>query len=114
MEREFIRTKQFDNNWKDMGLTEEHLLILERNLCINPLAGKVIQGTGGLRKIRWSYNDKGKKGGMRVFYVDFVVFEKIYLISVFPKNVKTDLSAEEAKQLEKMIKILEKELKGGK
>jgi hypothetical protein len=110
--REFIITHEFDKLWLQLKLNDNDLLELENYLCEYPEAGPVIQGTGGLRKLRWAVKDKEKSGGLRVVYVDFACYEKIYLISVYPKTVKDDLTNEESNEIKKLIKSLEQEIKG--
>jgi hypothetical protein len=66
-------------------------------LIDHPDAGDVIPGSGGVRKMRWAAKGKGKRGGARIIYV--AVAGRIYLIRCYAKNVKTDLSADEKKQL---------------
>lgn len=112
MTREFVITKEFDKNWKDMGLTDKDLKILQQELILNPQKGDVMQGTGGLRKLRIAFEGKGKSGSGRVCYVDFAVFEKIYLITAYPKSVKENLSKAERNAISAMIEQLEHELKG--
>ena len=112
MTREFIITQEFDKNWKNMGLSDGDLKVLQEELTLNPQKGDVIQGTGGLRKIRISFDNKGKSGSGRVCYVDFVVHEKIYLITAYPKNEKENLSKAERNAVAKLIEQLEKSLKG--
>ncbi len=75
----------------------------EAFLCEHPEAGSLIKGTGGLRKLRWSSQGKGKSGGIRILYVDFPFYEKIYLITCFPKSAKVSLSQEEKKQIKSVI-----------
>lgn len=70
----------------------------------------VIQGTGGLRKARFAFEHRGKSGGVRVCYVDFVVKETIYLITVYSKNQKDNLSKEEKNEIRKLIDVLEKSI----
>ena len=111
MTREFIILPEFQKCWQQNCLDDEDLRELEIYLCLNPSYGKVIPGTGGLRKLRWSLEGKGKRGGLRTLYVDFAYCKKIYLISAFPKNVKTDLNENEKKQIKMLIKALEDELK---
>ena len=86
MVREFVMLPEFDRCWKHMGLTDEDLENLQKELLLNPEKGDLIQGSGGLRKIRIAFNNMGKSGSGRVCYVDFVVYEKIYLITAYPKN----------------------------
>lgn len=111
MTREFIITYEFDKLWVQLGLNDDDLMELENYLCEHPEAGPVIQGTGGLRKLRWAIKDKGKSGGLRVVYVDFACYEKIYLISAYPKSVKDDLTDDECIEIKKLIKFLEQEAK---
>ena len=112
MTREFVITKEFDKNWKDMGLTDNDLKILQQELILNPQKGDVIQGTSGLRKLRIAFENRGKSGSGRVCYVDFAVYEKIYLITAYPKNEKENLSKSERNAISEMIKQLERALKG--
>ena len=68
-------------------------------LIDHPDAGDVIPGSGGVRKLRWAAKGKGKCGGARSIYLYVVVAARIYLIRCYAKNVKTDLSVDEKKQL---------------
>ena len=70
----------------------------------------MIQGTGGLRKARFAFEHRGKSGGVRVCYVDFVIKETIYLITVYSKNEKDNLSKEEKNEIKKLIDVLEKSI----
>ena len=112
MTREFVITREFDKNWKDMGLTDDDLKILQQELILNPQKGDVIQGTGGLRKLRIAFENRGKSGSGRVCYVDFTVYEKIYLITAYPKNEKDNLTKEERNELRQLMDILKKQLEG--
>lgn len=69
-----------------------------------------MQGTGGLQKLRFAFEGKGKSGSVRVCYVDFVAYESIYLITAYPKSEKDNLSKGERNSIAKMIKALENEL----
>lgn len=113
MRRIFAYTETFDKKWGILGLTDDDLNELEKYLLENPQAGAVIQGTGGLRKLRFSLqtNNKGKSGGVRVLYIDFISYDKLYLVDVYGKNEKEDITPDEKKEFKKMIKIImEKEL----
>lgn len=116
MTREFIITKEFDRVWKEMGLTDKELRELQVFLCENPEAGDVMEGTAGVRKLRWALDGRGKRGGARVVYLDIVFSEHIYLITAFPKNEKENLSKQERNALKAVvmaIKKVEKEAKNG-
>lgn len=73
-----------------------------------------MQGTGGLRKIRFAIENRGKSGSIRIVYVDFVVYETIYLISAYPKNEKDNLSKAEQNAIKSLIEKLETQLKANK
>ena len=68
-------------------------------LSEHPDAGDVIQGSGGVRKLRWEAKGRGKRGGARIIYLYVVVAARIFLVRCYAKNVKTDLTADEKKQL---------------
>jgi hypothetical protein len=68
-------------------------------LIDHPNAGDVLQGSGGVRKLRWAAKGKGKRGGARIIYLYVVIAARIYLMRCYAKNVKTDLTADEKKQL---------------
>lgn len=116
MKREFVMPPEFDKCWKDIGLTDNDLKRLQSELLLNPQVGCVIQGTGGLRKMRFAFENKGKSGSIRVVYVDFVIYEKIYLISAYTKSEKENLTKAECNQIKTQIEHLELILKkkGGK
>ena len=82
---------------------------LQNVLLTDPKAGDVIQGTGGLRKIRIPVENKGKRGGGRVIYVDIELRETIYFINVYAKNEKDDLTDAEKGAFKIFVKILRKE-----
>lgn len=112
MTRTFIMTNEFDKNWKAMGLNDDDLKSLQEELILNPTKGDLMKETGGLRKLRIAFEGRGKSGSGRVCYVDFAVYDKIYLITAYPKNEKENLSKTERNAIAKMIEQLEKSLKG--
>lgn len=112
MTRSFIIMPEFERQWAKMGLTDNDLKRLQYELLDSPKAGDVMQGTGGLRKVRFSFENRGKSGSTRVVYVDFAVYEKIFLITAYPKNEKDNLSQAERNAVKKLIENLENSLKG--
>ena len=114
MTREFVILKTFDKDWKSFGLTDNDLKDLEEFLCINPDYGDIIEGTGGLRKLRWKISGRGKSGGIRVIYIDFLFYDKIFLITAYKKNEQENLTKSEKNQLKDLVKQLEQELIRGK
>ena len=107
MTRKFVMLPEFDRCWKSMGLDDNDLRRLQEELPLNPEKGDVMQGTGGLRKLRFAFEGRGKSGSVRVCYVDFVVYESIYLITAYPKSEKDNLSKAERNNIAKMISALE-------
>lgn len=110
MTRTFIQTAEFVRNWEKLNLSGEDLRRLELEILKNPKVGSVIRGTGKLRKMRFPYQNRGKSGSIRVCYVDFVLLDTIYLITLYSKNEKDNLSKEECNDIKKAIDVLEKSL----
>ena len=75
-------------------------------LSEHPNAGDVIQGSGGIRKLRWAKDNKGKSGGFRVIYYFHNESMPLYLLAIFSKNEKINISAEEKHSLSKAVKEL--------
>lgn len=107
MTRTFVELPSFSSAWKSMGMTDTDLRRLQEELLVNPDVGKVMQGTGGVRKMRFAFERHGKSGGVRVIYVDFVVKEKLYLITAYPKSEKDNLTKAERNELKRLVQILE-------
>ena len=110
MKKTFIQTNEFSKRWDELKLSDDDLRKLELLIIQKPHLGKVIRGTGGLRKIRLSLGSKGKSGGARVCYIDFINLDTIYLITIYRKKEKDNLSFGERNQIKKMILELEKSL----
>lgn len=98
----FIETNLFSKQLSQY-LTEDEYRELQNYLMGQPDAGVIIQGTGGLRKLRWSLSNKGKRGGIRVIYYWHLAEDQIYLMTLYAKNEMEDLSSEEKKILKQMI-----------
>lgn len=111
MTRIFVELPTFRAVWKELGLTDRDLRRLQEDLLANPKAGNVMQGTGGIRKMRFAFENRGKSGSIRVIYVDFETCGKLYLLTAYPKNVKDNLSKAERNDLKQLVEILEHELK---
>ena len=61
--------------------------------------------------MQFAFEQRGKSGSIRVIYVDFEVYEKIYLITAYPKSEKDNLTDAERNDIKQMIKVLEGQLK---
>lgn len=108
---EFIQTKVFSKKWDQLGFTDDDLRLLEVDLLENQNKYPVIKGTGGLRKCRVKLRNKGKSGGARVLYVNFIKLETIYLITVYAKNEQEDITESEKEEFKILINELEEEVK---
>jgi hypothetical protein len=73
---------------------------------LNPEAGDVMPGTGGLRKLRFAdeRRAKGKRGGLRVIYYWWDAGSEFWLFTIFDKDEMSDLTTAQSKALKQMIK----------
>ena len=111
MTREFIRIIEFEKQCKNIGLNEDDILSVEIRIILNPACGDMIQGTGGIRKLRVALNNKGKSSGARVAYVDFAGYSKTYFLTAYAKGEMDNLSQSERNELKKLVRILKNELR---
>lgn len=86
-------------------LDDDELFGFMEWLAVHPDAGKIIRGSGGLRKVRWSSGSHGKRGGVRIIYFWWITDSKILLLDVYGKSRQEDLSADEIKRLKRKIVI---------
>ena len=73
-----------------------------------PQTGVIMQGTGGIRKLRWASGSKGKSGGVRVIYYHYNETVPLFLLSIFGKSEKANLSKAERDKLAKFTQLLVK------
>lgn len=91
-------TKEIQKLMKDDEYIEMQKLLLN-----NPTHGKVIKGSGGIRKLRWSLDTHGKSGGIRVIYYLYSAHETFFMLLVYRKNEFDDLSDEQLKKLKDVV-----------
>ena len=72
-------------------------------LAAHPLAGEVIPGSGGCRKVRWSRAGMGKRGGVRVIYYNQLDSGLIYLMVIYTKTVRGNIPAHLLKAIQETI-----------
>ena len=87
-------------------LSQEERAELVVYLAEHPNSGALMQGTGGIRKLRWARQGGGKSGGIRVIYYFHNESMPLYLLAAFGKNEKANLSAEEKQLLAKAVREL--------
>lgn len=94
-----------------IGRAEKLLTVAERQeiiafLAVRPKAGDLIEGTGGIRKLRWAYGGRGKSAGVRVVYYFHSNAMPLYLITLFAKNERANLTKAERNELAKLVEFL--------
>jgi hypothetical protein len=80
-------------------------------IAANPKVGDIVQGTGGVRKVRWSRAGTGKRGGTRVIYFYRDIRHPLYLLLVYAKAGKTDLNTAEKRKVRELVAHLKGEAK---
>lgn len=75
-------------------------------LAAHPRAGDLMEGTGGVRKLRWARGGRGKSGGVRVIYYFHSDAMPLYLLTLFAKNERANLSKAERNALADLVGIL--------
>ncbi|MBV8732243.1 MAG: type II toxin-antitoxin system RelE/ParE family toxin [Acidobacteriia bacterium] len=75
---------------------------------LSPEAGDIIPETGGVRKLRWAGKSKGKRGGVRVIYYFHDETLPVFLLTVYAKNQKANLTKAERNELRQLVPLLVK------
>jgi mRNA-degrading endonuclease RelE of RelBE toxin-antitoxin system len=84
-------------------LSDDEYRRLQIALVNRPGAGSLIRGSGGLRKIRWSVQGTGKRGGVRIIYYWSVQRDQIVMLFMYPKNVQDDLTPGQLRSLRALV-----------
>lgn len=101
----FIETAAFERV-RDRYLDDDQYRLLQAALMANPEAGKLIRGSGGLRKVRWAVDGKGKSGSLRVIYYWITHRGHVLLLTLYHKSEMTDLTQKELKTLTALVRSL--------
>ena len=99
----FIETPIFTKLVTDL-ISDDEYRKLQLALVLRPEAGKIIPGSGGLRKIRWKRGGSGKRGGLRVIYFWDVPEDTIYMLLIYKKSKQEDLTSNQLKTLRNLVK----------
>jgi hypothetical protein len=97
-----IETSIFTQRIKDL-MSDDEYRQLQDALVIRPDIGAIIQGTGGLRKMRWKLEGTGKSGGIRAIYYWLTEDEQIYMLYVYPKSEQENLTEKQKKALKTVV-----------
>lgn len=105
MKAVFVELPAFERN-RPQYMNDENFSDFQQELMLNPTAGEVIQGTGGLRKVRFqdSSRGKGKRGGLRVIYYWWLKGAEFLLFTVYDKGEMDDLTPDQRKKLAEFLK----------
>ena len=101
----FVETNLFTRLLRE-HLDDEEYRGLQIHLIEHPDAGAVIRGTGGVRKVRWRSGGKGKSGGVRVIYYWLKADEQIFLLTIYGKSEKEDLSSQDLRKIARLLEEL--------
>ena len=87
-------------------LSEDEYAELQGALIVDPEVGDLIKESGGLRKLRWSQQrrGKGKRGGVRVIYYWYASESLIYMLLAYSKEQRDDLSTAQKKALSRLVR----------
>lgn len=84
-------------------ISDDEYRLLQSQLIAKPDSGKVIVGSGGLRKIRWAIGERGKRGGIRVIYYWSPSLDIILMLFVYSKNERDDLTPAQLRKLRSVV-----------
>jgi mRNA-degrading endonuclease RelE of RelBE toxin-antitoxin system len=98
----FIETRLFTKLVLDY-LSDEDYSALQQALMVDPDAGPVIPGSGGVRKLRWAAPGRGKRGGYRIIYYVRKAHGVIWMLTMYPKNVAHNIPAHVLRQIRKEV-----------
>jgi mRNA-degrading endonuclease RelE of RelBE toxin-antitoxin system len=90
----FVESPIFTEELKRL-LADDDYAALQEYLSLRPEAGDLIKDSGGLRKVRWKTQGRGKRGGVRVIYYYVFARAQIRMLMIYRKGLKDDLSPKE-------------------
>ena len=102
---EFIETPTFTRLLANL-LTDDEYRVLQNVLVENPDRGDLIKSGGGIRKLRHALPGRGKSGGVRAIYYWIKDDQQIYMLLIYPKSKKDDLTDQETALLREFVKEL--------
>lgn len=74
-------------------------------IAVNPDAGSIIRGSGGVRKVRWAREGTGKSGGMRIVYLTRNEAGEVYLLTLYAKSKSENISVDTLKEIRRALEI---------
>ena len=107
VDMKIIRTKPYLRSIKKIGISADNERELFEELKNNPKKGEVIIGSGGARKIRIAFGNRGKSKGARIIYHFIEIKGTIYLLGAYAKANQANLSRAQINELKEIKSILE-------
>lgn len=104
---QFLRTSPYLRDMKRIGATAAEMERIEAAIATNPAAGAVVPGLGGIRKLRFGFGGRGKRGGGRVVYALILRGEVVALLRADAKNEADDLTPDERRRVLALLKEIE-------
>ena len=98
-----IETDAFAKSAAKLGMTEEERHKITMRIANDPMAGDLIPGTGGARKLRFPYGGKGKSGGVRVITYFAAEDVPVFLLNVYSKGVRINMTKAERNEVKKAL-----------
>ena len=98
-----VETRIFTKTLRGL-LDEEDYRALQLALVLRPEQGALIPGAGGLRKVRWGIEGKGKRGGVRIIYFWDPKQAVLYMLLVYGKTVQDDLTPTQLRTLSRLVR----------
>lgn len=87
-------------------LSDDEWQLVERELLENPRAGDVIPGTGGVRKLRVAFTNRGKRSSARTIYLYVTAREKVFFLLTYGKNMQEDLTSDQKRTIRALVESL--------
>ena len=87
-------------------ITDDDRALLVDYLAYHPMAGNLIRGTGGVRKLRWGLEGRGKRGGARVVYFYHDMDMPLFALTAYAKNERSDLSQRDRNDFRQLTALL--------
>src|SRR3954452_8918018 len=100
-----VETPEFLSTTRKLMSDEERALLVDY-LAHNPTAGDLIPGTGGVRKLRWGLEGRGKRGGARVIYFYHDAGVPLFALTAIAKNEQADLSQQDRNDFRQLTTLL--------
>ena len=100
-----VETPEFLSATRKLMTDDERALLLDY-LAYNPTSGDLVPGTGGVRKLRWGLEGRGKRGGARMVYFHHDAGMPLFALTTYAKNERADLSQQDRNDFRQLTALL--------